>query len=78
MPVNQMCAHYLLHIVGVSDVSVQVSPKSLNNRWRKRTLNLGPVEVTVSLKFCPHPIGPPSPAVQSQHIFCVPIETVAQ
>ncbi|XP_070711068.1 active breakpoint cluster region-related protein [Pempheris klunzingeri] len=58
--------------------SVKLESKSLSMRWRRQTLHLGQVEVTLSLKFCPHPLQPPSPTAQQQPVFSVPIETVAQ
>ncbi|XP_078132648.1 active breakpoint cluster region-related protein isoform X2 [Sander vitreus] len=58
--------------------SVKLESKTLNKRWRRQTLHLGQVEVTLSLKYCPHPLEPPSSTAQQQPVFCVPIETVAQ
>ncbi|XP_070848817.1 active breakpoint cluster region-related protein isoform X2 [Chaetodon trifascialis] len=58
--------------------SVQLESKTLNKRWRRQTLHLGQVEVTLSLKYCPHPLDPPSSAAQLQPVFGVPIEIVAQ
>ncbi|XP_076581250.1 active breakpoint cluster region-related protein isoform X2 [Chaetodon auriga] len=58
--------------------SVQLESKTLNKRWRRQTLHLGQVEVTLSLKYCPHPLEPPSSAAQQQPVFGVPIEVVAQ
>ncbi|KAM9335239.1 active breakpoint cluster region-related protein [Symphorus nematophorus] len=59
--------------------SVQLDSKTLTKRWRRRTLHLGQVEVTLSLKFCPHPLQPPNSETQQQPpVFCVPIEAVAQ
>nr|XP_046237451.1 active breakpoint cluster region-related protein isoform X2 [Scatophagus argus] len=58
--------------------SVQLESKSLNKRWRKQTVHLGQVEVTLSLKYCPHPLEPPGSTAQQQPVFCVPIQTVAQ
>ncbi|XP_041821379.1 breakpoint cluster region protein isoform X2 [Chelmon rostratus] len=58
--------------------SVQLESKTLNKRWRRQTLHLGQVEVKLSLKYCPHPLEPPSSTAQQQPVFCVPIETVAQ
>uniref|UniRef100_A0A3B4FI65 Si:dkey-33c9.6 n=1 Tax=Pundamilia nyererei TaxID=303518 RepID=A0A3B4FI65_9CICH len=55
----------------------QLDSKTLNKRWKKQTLQLGQVELTLSLKYCPHPLGPPSSTVQQPPIFGVPIETVA-
>ncbi|XP_059211105.1 active breakpoint cluster region-related protein [Centropristis striata] len=58
--------------------SVKLESKTLNKRWRKQILHLGQVEVTLSLKYSPHPIEPPSSTAQQPPVFCVPIETVAQ
>ncbi|XP_052353198.1 active breakpoint cluster region-related protein-like isoform X1 [Oncorhynchus keta] len=59
--------------------SIQLDPGLLQKRWRRQTLSLRQVEVTVSLKYCPHPLDPPclTPA-QQQSIFCMPIGAVAQ
>ncbi|KAM3857431.1 active breakpoint cluster region-related protein [Diretmus argenteus] len=57
--------------------SVKLDATTLQKRWRRQTLSLGQVEVTLSLKYCPHPLGPPCPTLQ-QPVFCVPIGTVAQ
>ncbi|XP_039677253.1 active breakpoint cluster region-related protein isoform X4 [Perca fluviatilis] len=56
----------------------QLESKTLNKRWRRQTLHLGQVEVTLSLKYCPHLLKPPSSTAQQQPVFCIPIETVAQ
>ncbi|XP_039996245.1 active breakpoint cluster region-related protein isoform X3 [Xiphias gladius] len=58
--------------------NLKLESKSLNKRWRRETLQLGQVELTLSLKYSPHPLDLPSPAAQQQRVFCVPIETVAQ
>ncbi|XP_055012269.1 active breakpoint cluster region-related protein isoform X2 [Boleophthalmus pectinirostris] len=59
--------------------SITLDPKSLSNRWRKQSLNLGEVDVNLSLKYTNHPPDPPSPSSQQQQpVFGVPIETVAQ
>lgn len=59
--------------------SVKLDSKTLTKRWRRQTLHLGQVEVTLSLKYCPHPLEPPSSTPQQQQpVFCVPIQTVAQ
>ncbi|KAF7644844.1 hypothetical protein LDENG_00214620 [Lucifuga dentata] len=59
--------------------SVTLDSKSLHKRWKRQTLLLGQVEVTLSLKYCPHPLDPPSSTPQQQKpVFCVPIGTVAQ
>ncbi|XP_042368351.1 active breakpoint cluster region-related protein isoform X2 [Plectropomus leopardus] len=59
--------------------AVKLESKTLSKRWRRQTLQLGQVEVTLSVKFCPHPLEPPSSTAQQQlPVFCVPIQTVAQ
>ncbi|XP_036002298.1 breakpoint cluster region protein isoform X2 [Fundulus heteroclitus] len=58
--------------------TVQLESKSLSSRWRRQTLQLGQVEVTLSLKYCPHQLEAPGSPIQQPPIFCVPIETVAQ
>ncbi|XP_020484909.2 active breakpoint cluster region-related protein [Labrus bergylta] len=58
--------------------AVKLESKSLNKRWRRQTLHLGQTELTLSLKYCPHPLEPPSSTAQTHPVFCVPIETVAQ
>ncbi|KAM6895181.1 active breakpoint cluster region-related protein isoform 1-T1 [Lycodopsis pacificus] len=58
--------------------SLKLDSKALNQRWRRRTLHLGQVEVTLSLKYCPHPLELSSAAAQQQPVFCVPIETLSQ
>ncbi|XP_071062626.1 breakpoint cluster region protein isoform X1 [Pseudochaenichthys georgianus] len=58
--------------------SVKLESKTLNERWRRQTLHLGQVDVTVSLKFSPHPLEPPSATAPLHPVFCVPIEIVTQ
>ncbi|KAM4564819.1 active breakpoint cluster region-related protein isoform 2-T2 [Fundulus diaphanus] len=58
--------------------TVQLESKSLSSRWRRQTLQLGQVEVTLSMKYCPHQLEAPGSPTQQPPIFCVPIETVAQ
>ncbi|XP_068444089.1 active breakpoint cluster region-related protein [Clinocottus analis] len=58
--------------------SVTLDAKTLTRRWRRQTLHLGQVEVTLSLKYCPHPLDPPSAAAPQKPVFCVPLETLAQ
>ncbi|KAF3837082.1 hypothetical protein F7725_004546 [Dissostichus mawsoni] len=58
--------------------SVKLDSKTLNERWRRQTLHLGQVDVTVSLKFSPHPLEPPSATAPLHPVFCVPIEIVTQ
>ncbi|KAK6292053.1 hypothetical protein J4Q44_G00378380 [Coregonus suidteri] len=63
----------------VCKTSIQLDPGHLQKRWRRQTLSLGQVEVTLSLKYCPHPLDPPCLApAQQQSIFCMPIGAVAQ
>ncbi|KAM6949536.1 active breakpoint cluster region-related protein [Aplochiton taeniatus] len=59
--------------------SVKLEPTVLQNRWRTQSLSLGQVQVTLSLKYCPHALDPPGrlPA-QQQAVFSVPIGVVAQ
>ncbi|XP_010904262.1 breakpoint cluster region protein isoform X2 [Esox lucius] len=59
--------------------TMKLDPAVLQKRWKRQTLVLGQVEVTLSLKYSPHPLDPPSLAsIQQQPIFCMPIEVVAQ
>ncbi|XP_072232517.1 active breakpoint cluster region-related protein [Leuresthes tenuis] len=58
--------------------TVKLESKTLSKRWRRRTLQLGQVEVTFSLKFCPHPLEPPASTAQQLPVFGVSVETVAQ
>uniref|UniRef100_A0A096LRS6 Si:dkey-33c9.6 n=1 Tax=Poecilia formosa TaxID=48698 RepID=A0A096LRS6_POEFO len=51
---------------------------SLSCRWRRQTLQVGQLEVTLSLKYCPHPLEAPGAPIQQPPVFCVPIEKVAQ
>ena len=62
----------------IFDVDFQLESKTLNERWRRQTLHLGQVDVTVSLKFSPHPLEPPSASAPLHPVFCVPIEIVTQ
>ncbi|XP_028284942.1 active breakpoint cluster region-related protein [Parambassis ranga] len=58
--------------------TVQLEAKTLNKQWRKQTLQTGQVELSLSLKYSPHPLQPPSSPAQHPPVFCVPIKTVAQ
>ncbi|KAK2863099.1 hypothetical protein Q5P01_002632 [Channa striata] len=58
--------------------TLKLDSKSLSRRWRRQTLQLGQVELTLSLKYSPHPLDPPGSTAQEQPVFGVPIETVAQ
>ncbi|XP_034413045.1 active breakpoint cluster region-related protein isoform X2 [Cyclopterus lumpus] len=66
------------HHTVLGRASVKLDCKTLNRRWKRQTLHLGQVEVTLSLKYCPHPLEPPGATAQQKPVFCVPIETVAQ
>ncbi|XP_038150788.1 breakpoint cluster region protein isoform X3 [Cyprinodon tularosa] len=58
--------------------TLKLESKSLSSRWRRQTVQLGQLEVTLSLKYCPHQLEPPGSPIQQPPIFCVPIQTVAQ
>ncbi|XP_014854171.1 PREDICTED: active breakpoint cluster region-related protein-like isoform X2 [Poecilia mexicana] len=58
--------------------TVQLDSTSLSCRWRRQTLQVGQLEVTLSLKYCPHPLEAPGAPIQQPPVFCVPIEKVAQ
>ncbi|KAM4536877.1 active breakpoint cluster region-related protein isoform 3-T3 [Odontesthes bonariensis] len=58
--------------------AVKLESKTVSKRWRRQTLQLGQVEVTLSLKFCPHPLEPPGSTAQQLPVFGVSMETVAQ
>ncbi|XP_014884762.1 active breakpoint cluster region-related protein isoform X3 [Poecilia latipinna] len=58
--------------------TVQLDSTSLSCRWRRQTLQVGQLEVTLSLKYCPHPLEAPGTPIQQPPVFCVPIEKVAQ
>ncbi|PWA28864.1 hypothetical protein CCH79_00012933, partial [Gambusia affinis] len=58
--------------------TVQLESSSLSSRWRRQTLQLGQLEVTLSLKYCPHQLEAPGAPIQQPPVFCVPIEKVAQ
>ncbi|XP_072315301.1 breakpoint cluster region protein [Eucyclogobius newberryi] len=59
--------------------SITLDGKSLSNRWRKQCLNLGQIDVNLSLKYSCHPLDPPGPSPQQQQpVFGVCVQTVAQ
>ncbi|KAG7243436.1 hypothetical protein INR49_011893 [Caranx melampygus] len=64
--------------VVLGKTTLKLESKSMDKRWRRQTLQLGQVEVTLSVKYSPHPLKLPSSTAQHPPIFCVPIETVAQ
>ncbi|KAL0188409.1 hypothetical protein M9458_015508, partial [Cirrhinus mrigala] len=55
-----------------------MDPDNILRKWKKVTCYLGQADVTLSIKYMPHPLEPPSttPLVQ-EPVFCVPIEQVA-
>nr|XP_020467023.1 active breakpoint cluster region-related protein-like [Monopterus albus] len=44
------------HDTVLGKTTLKLESKSLNKRWRRQTLQLGQVEVTLSLKYTPHPL----------------------
>uniref|UniRef100_A0AAQ4QY75 Si:dkey-33c9.6 n=1 Tax=Gasterosteus aculeatus aculeatus TaxID=481459 RepID=A0AAQ4QY75_GASAC len=58
--------------------SVKLDATTLTKGWSRRTVHLGQVEVTLSLKYSPHPVEPPSATPQQNPVFCVPIDALAQ
>ncbi|TNN58873.1 Active breakpoint cluster region-related protein [Liparis tanakae] len=66
------------HDAVLGKASVKLDSKTLRRRWRRQTLRLGQVEVTLSLKYCAHPLDPPSATAPQKPVFCVSIETLAQ
>ncbi|KAK7176975.1 hypothetical protein R3I93_001040 [Phoxinus phoxinus] len=57
---------------------LNLDPDNMFKKWKKVTCSLGQVDVTLSIKYVPHPLEPPSttPLVQ-EPVFCVPIGQVA-
>ncbi|XP_059363847.1 active breakpoint cluster region-related protein-like [Carassius carassius] len=57
---------------------LNLDPDNMLKKWKKVTCSLGQVDVTLSIKYMPHPLEPPStsPLVQ-EPVFCVPIGQVA-
>lgn len=78
--IYSMC--YVLYVLCKQVVTLffphQLESKTLSERWRRQTLRLGQVDLTISLKYSPHPLEPPSSSVQQLPLFGVPIEKVAQ
>nr|XP_043877733.1 active breakpoint cluster region-related protein isoform X3 [Solea senegalensis] len=56
----------------------KLESKSLHNGWRRQILQLGSLELTLSLKYSHHRLEPPSSTASPLPVFSVPIETVAQ
>ncbi|KAG7330319.1 hypothetical protein KOW79_006541 [Hemibagrus wyckioides] len=58
---------------------IQLNPADMLKKWKKMNVNLGSIEVTLSIKYSPHPLEPPSSApLQHQPVFCVLIGDVAR
>ncbi|KAK2913534.1 hypothetical protein Q8A67_001933 [Cirrhinus molitorella] len=62
----------------VGRVVLNLDPDNILKKWKKVTCSLGQADVTLSIKYMPHPLEPPSttPLVQ-EPVFCVPIGQVA-
>lgn len=58
--------------------SRQLDPKTTTEQWRRQTLGLGQVKLAVSLKYRPHPLGPPTLTSQEQLVFGIHLQTVAR
>nr|XP_023688253.1 active breakpoint cluster region-related protein-like [Paramormyrops kingsleyae] len=59
--------------------SVELDPSLLLKRWKRVTMSMGQVEVSLSLKYCAHALEPPRAApVQQPPVFAVPIGELAQ
>lgn len=57
----------------------QLNPADMLKKWKKMNVNLNSIEVTLSIKYLPHLLEPPSSAsLQQQPVFCVLIEDVAR
>ncbi|XP_030634996.1 active breakpoint cluster region-related protein [Chanos chanos] len=63
----------------IGKTSLQLDANVILNKWKKVTLSLGQVEVTMSIKYIPQPLSPPSSnPIQQQPVFGVLIGDVAQ
>ncbi|XP_042615621.1 active breakpoint cluster region-related protein-like isoform X2 [Cyprinus carpio] len=62
----------------VGRMVLNLDTDNMLKKWKKVTCSLGQVDVTLSIKYMPHPLEPPSttPLVQ-EPVFCVPIGQVA-
>ncbi|XP_072573479.1 active breakpoint cluster region-related protein isoform X2 [Paramormyrops kingsleyae] len=57
----------------------ELDPSLLLKRWKRVTMSMGQVEVSLSLKYCAHALEPPRAApVQQPPVFAVPIGELAQ
>ncbi|MCI4377286.1 hypothetical protein PGIGA_G00201950 [Pangasianodon gigas] len=58
---------------------IQLSPADMLNKWKKMNVNLGSIEVMLSIKYSPHLLEPPSSApLQHKPVFGVLIGDVAR
>ncbi|GAA6106727.1 active breakpoint cluster region-related protein [Tachysurus ichikawai] len=58
---------------------IQLNPADILKKWKKMNVNLGSIELTLSIKYSPHLLEPPSSApLQHQPVFCVLIGDVAR
>ncbi|XP_072543649.1 active breakpoint cluster region-related protein [Salminus brasiliensis] len=59
--------------------TLQLDPVEMLKKWKKMTLNLGPIEVVISIRYIPHPLQPPSfTPLQQKSVFSVLIGDVAR
>ncbi|XP_031441073.1 active breakpoint cluster region-related protein isoform X2 [Clupea harengus] len=58
--------------------SLKLDP-AITKKWKKLNLPMGQLDLTLSIKYLPHPLDPPSSTFTQQlPVFCVPIEVVSQ
>ncbi|KAL6490773.1 hypothetical protein MHYP_G00011180 [Metynnis hypsauchen] len=59
--------------------TLQLDSLDMQKKWKKMTLNLGLIEVIISIKYTPHPLEPPSVTpLQQKTVFSVLIGDVAR
>ncbi|XP_017578535.1 active breakpoint cluster region-related protein isoform X1 [Pygocentrus nattereri] len=59
--------------------TLQLDSLDMLKKWKKMTLNLGLIEVIISIKYTPHPLEPPSfTPLQQKTVFSVLIGDVAR
>lgn len=57
---------------------LNLDPDNMFKKWKKVTCSLGHVDVTLSIKYVPHPLEPPSTTpILQEPVFSVPIGQVA-
>ncbi|XP_073668189.1 active breakpoint cluster region-related protein isoform X2 [Paramisgurnus dabryanus] len=58
---------------------LQLSSDNMLKKWKKLTCSLAEIEVTLSIKYLPHPLEPPSSTpLIPEPVFCVQIGQVAK